>query len=65
MTDLPVLTAERISDNQVQVWCQHCDTHHFHGAVNGPRVAHCNPNSDSPYLASGYIVQLPEEGAVV
>ena len=35
------------------VWCDHCGKYHQHGAVDGPRVAHC-ADPASPYKATGY-----------
>lgn len=33
-------------------YCDHCRRHHIHGALDGPRVAHCRP--ESPFHGRTY-----------
>jgi hypothetical protein len=53
----PVLPAFRIGD-QLLIFCDACKRAHYHGAAGGSghRAAHCS-NPDSPYIASGYVLQ--------
>lgn len=44
------------SDGQYKVWCQYCDMWHYHGEVNGWRVAHCG-DERSPYKKTGYYLK--------
>lgn len=43
---------------QYYFWCPFCKEFHHHGAAGlGHRIAHCNHNSNSPYLRAGYILK--------
>jgi hypothetical protein len=42
--------------DQWRVFCRYCKAWHFHGAIEGHRVAHCF-NDSSPYLKTGYIIK--------
>jgi hypothetical protein len=57
---IPTLEAMPVDGctDQWKVWCQYCETFHFHGAIDGHRVAHCHTDS-SPYKRSGYIIVGP------
>ena len=55
--DIPIVKVF-ISNDGVQYlfWCPFCNYIHRHGAGSlGHRIAHCNHNSNSPYLRTGYI----------
>ncbi len=52
----PVLTAEPVEVDGVtkyRVWCKHCEIWHFHGPMEGHRIAHCTDPA-SPYWKTGY-----------
>ena len=57
----PTLNARRVIDGLGRelcaVWCDHCDDWHWHGPLEGHRIAHCH-NPASPYEARGYNIQL-------
>lgn len=63
---VPILRAERIRD-EYRVWCVCCRRWHYHGALDGGRVAHCvdvftrgrNRRRLPPsiYLHTGYILR--------
>jgi hypothetical protein len=57
---IPTLNALPVDafTDQWKVWRRYCETFHFHGAINGHRVAHCHKDS-SPYLKTGYIFAGP------
>jgi len=56
---IPVLLAEDHMTSQLKVWCPFCVQFHFHGARGGEghRVAHCDPDSGSPFRDTGYIIR--------
>lgn len=56
---IPVLEATPVQGcpDQWAIWCTYCETHHFHGAAEGHRVAHCTEPS-SPYRDGGYFITL-------
>lgn len=57
--NIPTFTARPGSDKrQWLIDCDHCETTHAHGAVEGHRVAHCAV-ADSPYRETGYYIQAP------
>jgi len=37
--------------------CDHCDAWHWHGPLEGHRIAHCH-DPESPYEARGYNIRL-------
>ena len=45
------------------VWCDHCDDWHWHGPLEGHRIAHCHDPA-SPYEARGYNIQLVDPAVV-
>jgi hypothetical protein len=51
----PVIACEPYN-GQWRFFCRHCQTHHYHGADPGHRVAHCS--APSPYRDTGYILRL-------
>ncbi len=54
---IPVLPAYSAPDGvHLLVWCAHCRRYHRHRApiTSAPRLAHCAPDSASPYNCSGY-----------
>jgi hypothetical protein len=53
---IPVLHAYR-RDEWMFVWCQYCGEWHRHQLVEGYRPAPCQVPG-SPYLASGYILEV-------
>jgi hypothetical protein len=59
--EIPTLIAERVDgyDDQWKVWCKYCKEFHYHGAVEGHRLAHCRYRGSSPYLRTGYIIAAP------
>ncbi len=57
-TETPKLQAEATKDGRWRVWCRFCVRWHYHGKVEGHRVAHCI-NPDSPYKATGYFLIAP------
>lgn len=52
--EFPVLDAY-LEDNLLKVWCKHCKVWHYHGPVEGHKVAHCGLNS--PYSRTGYVIR--------
>lgn len=56
---IPVLPAYRRGE-WLFVWCQYCGEWHRHQLVEGFRPAACLVES-SPYLASGYILEVAGE----
>ncbi len=59
MDEYPIVKVFRSKDGvQYVFWCPFCNCIHRHGAVSlGHRIAHCNHNSNSPYLFGGYILK--------
>lgn len=58
--DAPVLAAEEVlveGRRLWRVWCRHCDAWHYHGPMEGHRIAHCRVAA-SPYVATGYNIAL-------
>lgn len=53
--NLATLIAYRDGGNY-KVWCPYCARWHYHGEVNGWRVAHCN-NEKSPFKQTGYYLK--------
>jgi len=54
--DAPTLPAFETQIDEVTkwvVWCDHCETRHQHGALEGYREAHCK-YLDSPYYKIDY-----------
>lgn len=41
---------------QLAVWCPYCVRYHYHGNVEGHRLAHCK-REKSPYNKTGYIIK--------
>ena len=67
MTRVPILPAVLTSavpgrSAQLHIRCDHCETIHSHGAGAGHRAAHCY-RKESPYLATGYILDIVGEAA--
>lgn len=52
-TKIPVVLGELWKTSQIRIVCPVCGQHHFHGRVNGHRVAHCVPAQPD---SQGYIV---------
>ncbi len=55
-----MLTAEPVEVDGVtkySVWCKHCQVWHFHGPMEGHRIAHCTDRA-SPYWKTGYNLAL-------
>lgn len=50
----PVLKGYVTKSGQLVVWCPYCRDWHFHGNVEGHRVAHC---VDGPLKERGYYIQ--------
>lgn len=61
---IPILLAYPNTDNQVKVWCPFCRAWHYHGALNGHRVAHCGHDSGSPFVETGYFIRVVNEKGV-
>ena len=57
--DIPVLPSYR-REEWLFVWCQYCGEWHRHQLIEGYRPAACLIAS-SPYLASGYILEVAGE----
>jgi hypothetical protein len=60
----PVLDAWDTGRGQWAVWCKYCQVYHFHGAMDGHRVAHCHDMDRrgrqlplNPYRTTGYILR--------
>jgi 5-methylcytosine-specific restriction endonuclease McrA len=55
----PVLIAavDRETGNW-NVWCPYCKDWHQHCPEPGHRIAHCDDDSGSPFLETGYVVKL-------
>lgn len=54
----PTVVVVRDGDQYV-FFCEHCQAHHRHGASSlGHRTAHCDPDGNSPYRATGYCLSL-------
>ena len=54
---IPTLPAYQDPDGiHVLVWCKHCNRYHRHRRpiTPAPRIAHCETDGLSPYLATGY-----------
>ena len=61
--DAPTLPAEEVRIKGTtcwRVWCEHCETWHYHGPAEGHREAHCQ-DSSSPYWRSGYNLALRQD----
>lgn len=41
----------------LKAWCPYCACWHLHGKGDGHRVAHCDPESGSAFLESGYFLK--------
>lgn len=51
-----VLLAEPVPDGKGwRAWCPFCIKFHFHGAMEGHRVAHC-ASAQSPFSEKGYFL---------
>ena len=59
--DAPVLLAYPAGEGRWKVWCDDCNRWHFHGAGEGHRAAHCDP--DGYYDRSGYYIVLSSKPA--
>ena len=56
--ETPVLLIRRtINRHTITIWCEHCKREHWHGRSAGHRIAHCAPDSGSPYLLMGYVIR--------
>lgn len=42
----------------MKFWCPFCKTSHKHDRDDGHRAAHCTVESNSPFKAHGYIIQM-------
>lgn len=52
----PVIAATLTpSGRQLTFYCEYCNHDHFHGSMDGHRVAHCD-NPVSPFHQTGYIL---------
>jgi hypothetical protein len=60
--NIPILNAIIYDEFHVKVWCEHCNTWHYHGRKGGSghRSAHCT-NRNSPYKITGYEIRWEEE----
>jgi hypothetical protein len=60
----PTLPAKlTASGHGVTVWCKYCRRNHHHGigedgTLAGHRAAHCDVFGDSPYVETGYILDI-------
>jgi hypothetical protein len=65
---VPVLLAQDHGETQLKVWCPYCVQFHYHGRGGGEghRVAHCDPDSCSPFIDTGYIIRktMPRRASV-
>lgn len=61
---IPVLRAKEVYRRkklvQLKVWCEYCETYHFHGVTEGHRIAHCK-KGDSPYHRTGYEIKVGDQ----
>jgi hypothetical protein len=55
----PVFLVDPSDPKQCRAWCPFCVRFHYHGPLEGDRVAHCYRN-DSPFRETGYILKLPK-----
>ena len=53
---IPIIKAF-LKDNQAVFWCKYCKRFHYHGPMDGHRVAHCT-TKDSPFHERGYILKV-------
>ena len=49
-----------LKNNRAVFWCEYCKTYHYHGPMNGYRVAHCI-SENSPFHRTGYIIVIATE----
>lgn len=60
MKDIPTVKAKPTpGGTQWTFYCVHCKRYHFHSVGPGHVVAHCWVDN-SPYLKTGYILELDE-----
>lgn len=57
----PVLRAFPLPNQRdtVGLYCEHCQRFHYHGAVEGSRVAHCA--KPSPFTKTGYVLRIEKK----
>jgi len=58
MSDIPTIIVTRYRD-QFTFKCPACKRWHYHGAVEGPRVANCRSGA----FPNGYILKLADDDA--
>lgn len=53
--EYPILVGYPYNE-QLACWCPYCACYHYHGDVEGERVAHCN-SPYSPFKKTGYYIK--------
>ena len=56
---IPIIQAY-LHNNRAVFWCEYCKTYHYHGPMDGHRVAHCI-SEDSPFNRTGYILKIEDD----